>query len=499
MNFSSNKCLKSKSNYKCLKLSKKNKLSNNKLPNICELFKSKLSSSVPSRKFNNQTKNLYDVIVIGAGAAGITAARNLTHQGKKVLVLEARDRIGGRIHDISTSQMGEIHLGASWLHYKGKHHILKDILDYYNVKYLEDDALESSDSMGIYTKDGELVKQDKQLFSEILIKMPKLIKKYGKKYPNLTVTQVVDKICKATQAANPKFDKALINSLITRSFEHCSMNADVMPAKEFDGWEPNGHFIKDGFGKLIQQLSKNINIQLNSVVRQIIQKKQKSQEESQSMNYVKIITDKDIFFSHYVISTIPVGVLQSNLVKFKPELPQEKKESLKNLDSGNHEKIFLKFPYVFWDKDVEVFQYSSDKNRGVCTQWYNILLKAENKKILYANISGPDIKYAKKSNAELQKISMKVLRKMFGEDIPEPLAIYVTRWSLDKYTLGGPYAHPKKNGKMEDLSIIGCPFGNIHFGGVDTSKDVTETVEAAILSGIRTSNEVLNRLKNKTN
>jgi hypothetical protein len=44
---------------------------------------------------------------------------------------------------------------------------------------------------------------------------------------------------------------------------------------------------------------------------------------------------------------------------------------------------------------------------------------------------------------------------------------------------------------MEDLSVMGQPFGRIHFGGVDTSKDETETVEAAILSGLRTSSEVL--------
>ena len=47
------------------------------------------------------------------------------------------------------------------------------------------------------------------------------------------------------------------------------------------------------------------------------------------------------------------------------------------------------------------------------TQWYNILLKAENQKILYTNISGPDIVYAKKSTSDLRKISMYILRKMF--------------------------------------------------------------------------------------
>ena len=372
------KCLIKKHNYNCLKYKSK----------VCKIFEVKLIKS-KNRKY-------YDVIVIGAGAAGLTAARNLSYNNKNVLVLEGRNRIGGRIHDIKTKEMGEIHLGASWLHHKGKYHILEDILKYYNVQYLDNDSLESNESMGIYTKNGKLNSKENKLFSKILINMPKNIRKYGKKNPNLTVTDVVELISKKYN-----YDKALINSLIVRSFEHCSMNADIMPALEFDGWEPNGKFIKDGFGKMIQQLSKGIQIKLNSKVNSIIQKD----------NYVMIKTNKKTYYSKYIISTLPTGVLQSKQVKFIPQLPKNKIQALNNLFSGSHEKIFLKFPYVFWDKDMDVFQYSTNKNRGACTQWYNILLKAENKNILYTNISGPNRNYAKKTDNELKKICMNVLKK----------------------------------------------------------------------------------------
>ena len=418
----------------------------------------------------------YDVIIIGAGAAGITAAKNLTVNGKRVLLLEARNRIGGRVQDIVTKEMGDIHLGASWLHYKGENHILKGLLDMYNVKYLNDDSLESNENMDVYTSNGKLSKTENDKFTKILINLPRNIRECGIKHPTLTVTEVVTIIAKKYN-----YDTGMINALITRAFEHCSMNSDVMLAKEFDGWEPNGQFIKDGFGKLLEHMSKNINIKLNSIVRKI----------EQTKNNVSVSTNRKTYTCEYVISTLPTGVLQAGLVEFKPSLPKNKIRALRNLDSGNHEKIFLKFPRVFWDKNVEVFQYAAEEHRGVCSQWYNILLKAENQKILYTNISGPDIDYAKKTTGELQKISMNILRKMFGNDIPEPESIYITRWSQDKYTLGGPYAHPTKKGTMEDLSIMGQSFGRIHFGGVDTSKTETETVEAAVLSGLRTSAEVL--------
>lgn len=420
----------------------------------------------------------YDVIIIGAGAAGISAAKNLLYNGKNILLLEARNRIGGRIHDIVTKEMGDIHLGASWLHHKGDCHILQSLLDKHKVNYMKKDSLESNEKMIIYTDDGKLTTNENKIFAKVLMDLPKNIKKYGKKYPTLTVTEVVPLIVKKYN-----YDKGLINSLITRAFEHCSMNADIMLAKEFDGWEPNGKFIKDGFGKLMSSMSNDIPIKLNSVVKMIEQKK----------DNIIVSTDKRSYTCEHVISTLPTGVLQSGLVKFKPSLPSEKVTALKHLDSGNHEKIFLKFPYVFWDKNVDVFQYSAHNNRGACTQWYNVLLKAEKQNILYTNISGPDIDYAKKNDRQLKKICMNILKKMFGSDIPEPEATYVTRWSLDKYTLGGPYGHPTKKGTMDDLDIMGKPFGKIHFGGVDTSKTETETVEAAILSGLRTSNEILDK------
>lgn len=187
--------------------------------------------------------------------------------------------------------------------------------------------------------------------------------------------------------------------------------------------------------------------------------------------------------------------MQSGIVNFNPKLPLVKRRALSHLNSGNHEKIFFKFPEVFWDRNKIVFQYASEKNRGLCTQWYNVLLPTKNNKILYTNLSGPDIKYANRDLSELKKIGMDILRKMFGDDIPEPTNVYNTSWSIDKYTMGGPYGHPKVNGTMEDLDIMGKKFVKLYFGGVDTSKTETETVEAAILSGFRSSNELLNDLK----
>ena len=86
---------------------------------------------------------------------------------------------------------------------------------------------------------------------------------------------------------------------------------------------------------------------------------------------------------------------------------------------------------------------------------------------------------------------MKHLKKIFGNNIPDPLNIYVTRWKLDPFTMGSAHSQPNLNGTMYDFKIIGKPFHKIFFAGVSTSESVTETVEAAILTGIRASKEIL--------
>ena len=73
--------------------------------------------SAPINAANTADDTLYDVIVVGAGMAGVTAARRLRDLGvTNVLVLEARDRVGGRTYSVNTTTAGSIDLGAMWIH-----------------------------------------------------------------------------------------------------------------------------------------------------------------------------------------------------------------------------------------------------------------------------------------------------------------------------------------------------------------------------------------------
>jgi len=444
-----------------------------------DIYKFKFNFKKAKKNKIKQLKKgeLLDVIIIGAGASGLSAANYLQQNGKKVLVLEARDRLGGRIHDTVIKGFGKIPLGAAWLHHKGEHHILKNILDRLKIKYVKESALSNSNNMIIYDADGKKLSDvDNKKMIKILYKLPNLLYTNCKKNPNITITNSIKKILKKYN-----FGEDIVNSLINRSTEHCSLDSNIMKCKNYDGWNPNGKIVIGGYKPLIDKLASNVKVLLNSVVVDIKQNK-----------VVTIKTkERKTYYSKRVISTIPLGVLKNKSVNFSPSLPIHKINALKNIVTGAHEKIFLSFPKVFWDPKVSVFHYSNRKNRGLCSQWQNVLYPSTGKKILYTNLSGPDIKYVSKTNKELQEIAMNVLKKIFGKDIPNPDNIYVTRWHIDPFTMGGAHAHPNLNGTMKDLKKMGESFGKIHFAGVDTSDTVTETVEAAILSGIRASKEIL--------
>ena len=437
-------------------------------------------------KIKRLNKNeLLDVIIIGAGASGIAAANYLQQNGKKVIILEARNRIGGRIHDENVKGFGKIPLGAAWLHYKQdtwknydiKTHMLKELLDKCNVKYIKSDGLKNKENLPIYDSNGNLFINKEAM--KILSKLPKLICHECKKNPEMILSECIKKILKKYN-----LQEDIIDAFINRTTEHCSLNADLMRTKNYDCWEPNGDIVVDGYSKLITKLANNIKIKLNSEVIKIVQ------------NDIVIVTTKHnkiykIYKSKYLILTIPLGVLKKGIIDFSPPLPKEKIDILKkNIYTGLHEKIFLSFPYKFWDSKIHVFHYADNKHRGLCTQWQNLPIKKD-KNILYTNLSGPDEKYVYKSDEELKDISMKHLKKIFGNNIPEPLDIYVTRWKIDPYTMGSAHSQPNLNGTMNDFKIIRKPFHKIFFAGVSTSESVTETVEAAILTGIRASKEIL--------
>lgn len=118
---------------------------NDKLKILQRFFK---SAKLPEEISKMSSELVTDVIIIGAGLTGLSLARELTDLGKDILVLEARDRIGGRIHTYSTSDGAPVEMGATWFfpHFRNLFSALKELNIDLMEQYMKGGTMYESDS-----------------------------------------------------------------------------------------------------------------------------------------------------------------------------------------------------------------------------------------------------------------------------------------------------------------------------------------------------------------
>ena len=170
-----------------------------------------------------------------------------------------------------------------------------------------------------------------------------------------------------------------------------------------------------GYKLIVEKLAEEFATQiiLNSSVNKI----------SYTEDNVLVKTDSGYQYSaDYVFVTFSTGVLQSQSVTFEPPLPEWKMKAIHMLRMGHYTKIFFKFPWNFWDHNMNYILFAS-KQRGYYPHWQNldILGLFPNHNILLLTVTGAEsLRIEKLANKEVTKEAMEVLQKMYGRDIPSP-------------------------------------------------------------------------------
>ncbi|KAJ4978599.1 hypothetical protein NE237_009379 [Protea cynaroides] len=168
-------------------------------------------------------------------------------------------------------------------------------------------------------------------------------------------------------------------------------------------------------------------LKLNKVVRAV----------NYSKNAVTVQTeDGSICHAKSAIVSVSLGVLQSNLIEFKPDLPPWKILALYEFDMTRFGKIFLKFPYKFWPTGpgTQYFLYAHER-RGYYLIWKHFEEEYPGSNILMMIIITDDEarRIEQQTEAETEAEIMEVLRKMFGSHIPKPTDIFVAKWWSNRF------------------------------------------------------------------
>ncbi len=431
-----------------------------------------------------------DVIIVGAGAAGLMAAYTLVKAEKTVTILEARNRIGGRIHTLeNTLFSGLVELGAEFVHGNlpvtlnllkeagiGNSNVNFEMWQYHNGKFEQSDAF--VEGWDTFLKTVNSLQQD----------MP------------------LKDFLQENFAGNSKMCTQIENYVAGYD------TADILDASTFalrNEWnhedEDAQYRVNGGYGALMQYLadqSCNVGstIVFNTAVKRVLWENDKI--EVVAANGFK-------YYAHKVIIALPLGVLQAQediegAIHFEPALPKHK-EALHNIGFGSVIKILLEFKSVFWEsdgitkltganlstmgflfayEDIPTFWTQAPAHSPLLTGWLGGL-PAHDKRAA--------------SRETIMKLAIESLGNIFKIE-PEALqnnlvAWEVANWTSEPYTRGS-YAYDTIK-SPEARRILRQPVEDtIYFAGEYLyDGPAMGTVEAALTSGKRVGDDIYNKIK----
>lgn len=409
-----------------------------------------------------------DVIVIGAGAAGLSAADVLTQKGKSVLIVEARNRIGGRIFTTQPDLFSvPIEFGAEFIH--GDLPLTLALVKRSHIKLANANgraySIESGDiqTTDMFPDMDELMTKLNQL--EYDMSMGKFLETYFGDERHAELREAVTRMAEGLDCAD--VDKVSAISL------RDEWNAE----DESKQYHPIG-----GYGKMLDALAgelkqSGVDIKLNFVVREI--RRQVDTVEIISMSGESHVCRKAVI-------TIPPAVLKMSDVKFSPPSPIHF-NALQKFETGGVIKFIVEFDEPLWQQ--EGFRQMDNlhfifSDAFVPTWWTQPHQRAP---ILTGWLSGPRANSCTLTEAELRVKAFESLAYLFNGNIDQikkhVRAIMVINWISDPFSRG---AYVYRTPESEQLvGILNSPIDNKLFFAGESFYTGSEmgTVEAALASG----------------
>lgn len=407
------------------------------------------------------------VAVIGAGMAGLAAARALVDAGADVMVYEARGRIGGRVWTSTAWPDLPCDLGASWIHGPQGNPLTK-LARAAGAKMVST----SYDSAAAY-EGGRKVEDGLDPW-DLVQAAGRLARKSGGDLPLKDALRALPKMT-ATNAR----DLGALRAHVHRAIEH-EYGGDwgQLSAQYFDLGEEFGGddvLFPQGYGALAAYAAAGLAIKTGASVARIT---------ARAGGVEITFADGGSMRADAAIITLPLGVLQSGAVAFDPPLDPARQTAIDTLGMGLLNKTFLRFddvpdlPAVDWLEKL-------DAPPEVFPEWVNLAHVLGAPALLGFNAAASADQIESWSDADTIAAATDALRAMFGSDFPAPIAAQITRWRADPLARGSYSFHAfgATPSAREDLGGADWD-GLIAFAGEACSADYPSSVHGAWLSGL---------------
>ena len=298
--------------------------------------------------------NVGSVIVVGAGASGLAAAHKLVSAGIDVTVVEARDRVGGRVWT-DTSLGLPLDLGASWIH-----------------------GIDGNPLSAMADK----------------INAPRLVTGYDSY---------------RTRGADGREIKwrdvpSDFKNVVEIEHEYAADVEDLSKQATQEGDEFGGDdvILPEGYIRVLEPLVDGYEVEFQTVVDRI----------NITEGAALVGTGDRSFSAEAVLVTVPLGVLKFGNIQFDPPLDPDRLGAINRLGMGLLNKVCLRFGEVFWDKDVDMFGYLGPK-RGYFSDWINMAKFTEEPVLVGFNASSAADELELKTDGEIIEEAMIALRNMY--------------------------------------------------------------------------------------
>ncbi len=428
----------------------------------------------------------FDTIVIGAGVAGLTAARLLTRAGRRVVVLEARDRIGGRVWTDRADGL-VTDLGASWVHGITDCPVAAatEAFGMRRAEFTVGGYQVDSRPIAYYGPDGQRLGEaaSKAFADDVHTVDATLIETIAASAPDASYRDVTEAALTA-QGWDGERAQRVREYLEHRSEEQYGAWIEDLAAHGLDDDSIAGDEVvfPDGYDVLPQHLAAGLDIRLEHVVSQV----------DWSPGGVSVTTGRGTFTAADALITVPVGVLQSQDFVIDPPMPEPNAGALSRLRMNAFEKIFLRFPDRFWDDGVYAVRQQGPQSRA-WHSWYD-LTALHGTPTLLTFAAGPTARLIRDwTREQVVESVLDQLRRLYGDAVQPPTHVHVTDWQGDPYSHGS-YAYMILGSTTADHDDLATPIGGVlHIAGEATWTEDPATVPAALCSGHRAAENMLRR------
>ena len=405
-----------------------------------------------------------DVVIVGAGSAGLSAARTLCDAGLSVVVLEAKGRIGGRAYTDRKSVGIPWDHGAHWLHDQGRNFFAE-------FATAQKIALEPvAEGKQIWTGKG---------WADV---------GYARDY-EAYCDLVFDRIQRLGIAAEdvPISDAVLDHFQFRPMFESWYAALSGMEPERssaFDDYryldDTGNRRVRCGYGALLARYGDGIPISLSTLVQGI----------DWSGQGVIVETSDGTLRTKAVIVTVSNNVLVADAIRFTPRLPASLVEAFINIPLGEAEKVAIVFDRNVFGMDDAHVAYVHDTDEAVRFQ-----IRPFGENIAVAYMAGQFAKSISKTGEnEMTAFAVDRLFDAFGTDIRNAItATKATGWCEDPHIRGG-YSTARL-GYADDRFTLAEPVGErLYFAGEAHTVNAFGTVHGAHNSGVETAERVIRQL-----